>query len=440
MPHTTTPASPKQLAANRANAAKSTGPRTPEGKARAAQNARKHGFTASTFAVVRLEDLEEAAHLKDDLVTLYQPVNSQELFAVERIALAQQALLRAARLESGLFTTCLNEACDFLGKPLVLMNEQLTGGDIEITREQNRNYLLAEGFHRMARNSGSWSLFLRYQAQAERHYRRAVEEFERLKALREELPNEELPNKPNLDPQPEQNEPVCAPAETNPSPPETPPSGDSRQSPPPEPESCTRLALLSTPVPPIASRPIDAEGQPASLARFRETQNTPVHHALSPTRLATPADAGGNGRPRPSGPSISSACSICARQPVGVLHITLESQPRPLLAVHDGIRRVPRQVLDGRRSVDQSAGICGKGISQGGHVLEGRVQDAPDRVCVAEGSIMEIDDHRIACAPARIHCKPAPAFALGGRDFPGTWNQPRGNTRKRTHCARDACH
>ena len=79
----------KQLAANRANAAQSTGPRSPEGKARSAQNARKHGFTASTFAVVRLEDLDEVARLREDAIAVYQPVNSQELFAVERIALAQ---------------------------------------------------------------------------------------------------------------------------------------------------------------------------------------------------------------------------------------------------------------------------------------------------------------------------------------------------------------
>jgi hypothetical protein len=42
----------------------------------------------------------------------------------------------------------------------------------------------------MARESNSFTLLLRYQAQAERHYRRAIEEFDRLKALREELANE----------------------------------------------------------------------------------------------------------------------------------------------------------------------------------------------------------------------------------------------------------
>jgi len=131
------PVSGVQLAANRANAAQSGRPlghpRSPEGKARSAQTARKHGFTASTFAVVRLEDVNEIGHLSDDAVAVYRPVNSQELFAVERIALAQQSMLRAARLESGIFTTCLNETVDERDRPLVLMNEDMCAGDLEIT-------------------------------------------------------------------------------------------------------------------------------------------------------------------------------------------------------------------------------------------------------------------------------------------------------------------
>jgi hypothetical protein len=71
------PVSDRPLAANRANAA---------------LNSRQHGFTASTLAVVRLEDIDEVAHLRQDAIAVYQPVNSQELFAIERIALSQQAL------------------------------------------------------------------------------------------------------------------------------------------------------------------------------------------------------------------------------------------------------------------------------------------------------------------------------------------------------------
>ena len=203
------PTSDKQLAANRANALKSTGPRTPEGKARSSQNARTHGFTASTFAVVRLEELDEIARLKHDLLAVYQPVNSQELFALELIALAQQTRFRAARLESGVFINCLDMALNDDGTPFSPMTPALVGdGDIEITRAQNRNYALADGFCRMAKQSNSFSLFLRYKAQAELQYRRAVEEFNRLKALRPELPKEAI-----LEVEPEENEPPSTPSE-----------------------------------------------------------------------------------------------------------------------------------------------------------------------------------------------------------------------------------
>jgi len=221
------PASPAMLAANRANAALSTGPRTPEGKATSARNALRHGFATSSFAVIRLEDLQEIASLKADLFAVYQPANSQEAFALERMAVGQQTMRRAARLEAGLFTNCLNESLDIANDvPFLPMNQTLAGdGDIEVTRAQNRNFLLAQGFHHLSRQSNSWSLLLRYQAQAERLYRRAVEEFDRLKALRDELPNEPIP-----DPEPEQNTDPYVQSESNPfgPPPPAPP-------PPPEP-------------------------------------------------------------------------------------------------------------------------------------------------------------------------------------------------------------
>jgi len=43
-----------------------------------------------------------------------------------------------------------------------------------------------------ARSSNAWPLFLRYKVLTEREYRRALEDFDRLKALRHELPNEPI--------------------------------------------------------------------------------------------------------------------------------------------------------------------------------------------------------------------------------------------------------
>jgi hypothetical protein len=183
------PVSEKQLAANRANAARSTGPTSATGKTRSSQNSRKHGFASANFTVVRLEDIEEVACLRADLIACYQPVNSQELFALERMALCQQAILRAARLEAGLFTSCMNESFGPEGAPSLPFRQEMAEG-VEITRALNRNFILADGFQLLARQGNSIPLMLRYQAQAERLYRRAVEEFERLRKLRPELPDE----------------------------------------------------------------------------------------------------------------------------------------------------------------------------------------------------------------------------------------------------------
>jgi len=218
MPKSKKPLSEKQLAANRANAAKSSGPRTPEGKIRSAQNSRKHGFAAARYAVTRIEEVDEIARLRADLIATYQPVNSQELFAIERMAVAQQSILRTARFEAGYLTLCVIDTLTADNQPAYFTPEELRD-DLRAVGVQNANLCLADGLNRMAKTSKGFSLFLRYQAQAERQYRRALEEFERLKRLRPELPNEPI----SAD-EPEQNTaPAAQDTNPDPNPPEAPP-------------------------------------------------------------------------------------------------------------------------------------------------------------------------------------------------------------------------
>jgi hypothetical protein len=221
----TKPISPERLAANRANAANSTGPRTAEGKAHSSQNARKHTFNPEYFAVVRLEAPEALANLVADAVDYYQPADSQERFAVERIALAQQEILRCAALQSGFFTTCLEEATERAGTPLVLRNAEMTRG-LDVTVGQNRSYWLAEGFNRrVAKSNNSFVLVLRQQAQAERLYRRAIEEFDRLRA-RPQAPSippaDKIKNEPIPNPQPEETKAPVTPEAKSAEPPAAP--------------------------------------------------------------------------------------------------------------------------------------------------------------------------------------------------------------------------
>jgi hypothetical protein len=150
----------------------------------------KHAFHGSSFAVVRMEELTEIGNLKADAVSCYQPVNAQELFAVEHIAICQQRMLRGYRFESGLFTTALDYCLEPNGETFRPMSHDLVGdGDIEITHAQNRNFAAGEGIRRMVKDSEVWKIMLRYQTSAERQYRRAIEDFERLERRRPQMPN-----------------------------------------------------------------------------------------------------------------------------------------------------------------------------------------------------------------------------------------------------------
>ena len=85
--------SEKQIAANRANALKSTGPRTDEGKAAVRLNALRHGLYAST-AVLPGESREEFEQLCDAVEAEWQPETPTASFFAERIAVCQWSMRR----------------------------------------------------------------------------------------------------------------------------------------------------------------------------------------------------------------------------------------------------------------------------------------------------------------------------------------------------------
>lgn len=93
--------STKQIEANRRNSLKSTGPRTPEGKAVASLNNLRHGLRARTV-VLPGEKSEEFHRLCDDLEAEWQPQSSTEHFYVEQMAVSQWKLSRVELAEKSI--------------------------------------------------------------------------------------------------------------------------------------------------------------------------------------------------------------------------------------------------------------------------------------------------------------------------------------------------
>lgn len=87
-----------RLAANRLNAARSTGPRTAAGKRRASQNARTHGLT-TTSPVVPGEDAAAWETFRQAVLADHRPRTALEAELVDRLAALQWRLRRVLAVE-----------------------------------------------------------------------------------------------------------------------------------------------------------------------------------------------------------------------------------------------------------------------------------------------------------------------------------------------------
>jgi hypothetical protein len=92
----------RQIAANRRNALKSTGPRTSEGKQHSRCNAVRHGLTAETV-IGALEDVADYRSFEAAITADYDAQSTIERELVLRLASLLWRLRRATTIETGLF-------------------------------------------------------------------------------------------------------------------------------------------------------------------------------------------------------------------------------------------------------------------------------------------------------------------------------------------------
>ena len=99
----------RQLEANRVNAKRSTGPRTPSGKARSRMNAVNHGLTAKNV-VVAGEKPEDFDAFRDELMADFRPVNTIGRELVDRTAGLLWRLRRCPAVEAELLNSLINQS------------------------------------------------------------------------------------------------------------------------------------------------------------------------------------------------------------------------------------------------------------------------------------------------------------------------------------------
>jgi hypothetical protein len=169
----------RRLEANRRNAARSTGPRSPAGKARVARNAIKHGFfvTQERWTPTQRRNLQELLEgLRDD----FQPHGILEESCVATIAASYVRMAAMLRYEN-IAAFQYHQQCERELNQRIATAEEAEAARLEAHREQ-------------LRRAGLWvptipgpreaRAIIRYGGSLDRAIRRATSELEGLKALR----------------------------------------------------------------------------------------------------------------------------------------------------------------------------------------------------------------------------------------------------------------
>ena len=200
--------SDKKAEANRQNALKSTGPRTPEGKASVRLNAVKHGLL-STDVLLPGEDQNALKELDERLRAELQPVGELENLFLEQILAAVWRLRRLRRVETGIFAwelygelaerarqearahekTGLDQLRENASLPSVILDQRKheqalsEAEEMEAARD-SETATLGRTFIRDADDANAFSKLSRYETTIERSLYKALHELQRVQAAR----------------------------------------------------------------------------------------------------------------------------------------------------------------------------------------------------------------------------------------------------------------
>ena len=243
--------SQQQAEANRRNAKKSTGPRTPEGKAASSRNGLTHGLSGDKHFILEGEDPEAFLRLLQDLHDHLRPVGDSEELVVQRIAAAQWRLDRAFALETGIY----REESTILTR---IDRNKRELHELRLSQGQNDPFppdpyepddLLARAFMQAGKGPDNFTRLVRYETAIERSIERGMKHLKALQAAR----NAQCPAVPEAPHAPE------PPAPEPPNPPSTPSDSMNYEANPEDP-----TMAQSSPTPP---RPVIPPGAPNDKQR-----------------------------------------------------------------------------------------------------------------------------------------------------------------------------
>ena len=190
----------RQIEANRSNAKKSAGPKTPEGKAASSMNAIKHGVLSEDPRLLPWENSEEYYMMRQELILDLCPVGQQEWFLVNRIVNLQWRLVRAEIFDSAVSRYRVMSVAGVLPNPYhkpvaefeVPGSSQDESSKEEPTEEekpfQPSILQVAKAYMVDVEEGEVLSKLRRHETSLESSLRKATQELERLQARRSGAP------------------------------------------------------------------------------------------------------------------------------------------------------------------------------------------------------------------------------------------------------------